>query len=125
MPIHVREAERGLGRCSPNPAVGATVVKAGRLVSMGYHRKAGRPHAEIEALGRAPASALYKSTLYVTLEPCSTFGRTPPCTDAIIAARIGRVVIGAIDRNPANAGKGIERLRAAGLRAPASALLST
>ena len=116
MRIALREATKGLGRCSPNPAVGAAVVKGGRLVSTGYHRKAGRPHAEIEALGRAPASALSGSTLYVTLEPCSTFGRTPPCTDAIIAARIGRVVIGAIDRNPAHAGKGIELLRSAGIR---------
>ena len=116
MQIALREAKKGLGRCSPNPAVGAVVVDGGRLVSTGYHRKAGRPHAEIEALGRAPASVLCGSTLYVTLEPCSTFGRTPPCTDAIIAARIGRVVIGAIDRNPVHAGKGIERLRSAGIR---------
>jgi diaminohydroxyphosphoribosylaminopyrimidine deaminase / 5-amino-6-(5-phosphoribosylamino)uracil reductase len=116
MRIALREAEKGLGRCSPNPAVGAVVVKGGRLVSMGYHRKAGRPHAEIEALRRAPASDLCGSTLYVTLEPCSTFGRTPPCTDAIIAARIGRVVVGAIDRNPVHAGKGIDRLRSAGIR---------
>jgi diaminohydroxyphosphoribosylaminopyrimidine deaminase / 5-amino-6-(5-phosphoribosylamino)uracil reductase len=96
--------------------VGAAVVQNGRLVATGYHRKAGRPHAEIEALRKAPPAALRGSTLYVTLEPCSTFGRTPPCTDAIIAARIRRVVVGAIDRNPAHAGKGIERLRAAGIR---------
>jgi diaminohydroxyphosphoribosylaminopyrimidine deaminase/5-amino-6-(5-phosphoribosylamino)uracil reductase len=116
MRLALREAEKGLGHCSPNPAVGAALVNGGRLVSVGYHRKAGRPHAEIEALSRAPASALCGSTLYVTLEPCSTFGRTPPCTDAIIAARIGRVVIGAIDRNPVHAGRGIERLRSAGIR---------
>lgn len=116
MRIALREAEKGLGRCSPNPAVGAVVVHSGRLVATGYHRKAGRPHAEIEALSRAPASALCGSTLYVTLEPCSTFGRTPPCTDAIIAVGIRRVVIGAIDRNPVHAGKGIECLRSAGIR---------
>jgi diaminohydroxyphosphoribosylaminopyrimidine deaminase / 5-amino-6-(5-phosphoribosylamino)uracil reductase len=116
MRIALREAEKGLGHCSPNPAVGAVLVNGGRLVSVGYHRKAGRPHAEIEALSRAPASALCGSTLYVTLEPCSTFGRTPPCTDSIIAARIGRVVIGAIDRNPVHGGRGIERLRSAGIR---------
>jgi diaminohydroxyphosphoribosylaminopyrimidine deaminase / 5-amino-6-(5-phosphoribosylamino)uracil reductase len=116
MRIALREAAKGLGRCSPNPAVGAVVVNRGQLVSTGYHRKAGRPHAEIEALSRAPVSALPGSTLYVTLEPCSTFGRTPPCTEAIIAARIGRVVIGAIDRNPVHAGRGIERLRSAGIR---------
>ena len=116
MRIALREAEKGLGRCSPNPAVGAVVVNGGRFVSAGYHRKAGRPHAEIEALSKAPAAALCGSTLYVTLEPCSTFGRTPPCADAIIANRIGRVVIGAIDRNPVHAGRGIERLRSAGIR---------
>ena len=116
MRIALREAEKGLGRCSPNPAVGAVLVRNGELISTGYHRKAGRPHAEIEALSRAPASAIPGATLYVTLEPCSTFGRTPPCTDAIIATRVGRVVVGAIDRNPAHAGKGIERLRSAGIR---------
>jgi diaminohydroxyphosphoribosylaminopyrimidine deaminase / 5-amino-6-(5-phosphoribosylamino)uracil reductase len=124
MRIALREAEKGLGRCSPNPAVGAVVVKGGRLVSTGYHRKAGRPHAEVEALRKAPASDLCGSTLYVTLEPCSTFGRTPPCTDAIIAARIGRVVVGAIDRNPAHAGKGIDRLRSAGIRVTTGVLES-
>lgn len=124
MRIALREAEKGLGRCSPNPAVGAVVVKSGRLVATGYHRKAGRPHAEIEALSRAPASALCGSTLYVTLEPCSTFGRTPPCTDAIIAVGIRRVVIGAIDRNPVHAGKGIACLRSAGIRVTAGILES-
>src|SRR5258708_12620200 len=116
MGIGLREAEKGLGRCSPNPAVGAVLVRGGKLISTGYHRKAGRPHAEIEALSKAPASAICGSTLYVTLEPCSTFGRTPPCTDAIIATRIERVVVGSIDRNPVHAGKGIERLRSAGIR---------
>src|SRR5258707_13030273 len=116
MRIALREAEKGLGRCSPNPAVGAVLVGGGKLISTGYHRKAGRPHAEIEALSKAPASAICGSTLYVTLEPCSTFGRTPPCTDAIIATRIERVVVGSIDRNPVHAGKGIERLRSAGIR---------
>ena len=116
MRIAVREAEKGLGRCSPNPAVGAVLVKGGKMLAKGYHRKAGRPHAEIEALRQADPSAVSGSTLYVTLEPCSTFGRTPPCTDAIIATGIARVVIGAIDRNPVHAGKGIERLRSAGIR---------
>ena len=116
MRIALREAEKGLGRCSPNPAVGAVLVRGGQLISTGYHRKAGRPHAEIEALSKAPASTICGCTLYVTLEPCSTFGRTPPCTDAIIATRVGRVVVGSIDRNPVHAGKGIERLRSAGIR---------
>ncbi len=124
MRIALREAEKGLGRCSPNPAVGAVLVKGGRLLASGYHRKAGRPHAEIEAFRRAEPSALCGATLYVTLEPCSTFGRTPPCTDAIIAAQIGRVVIGAIDRNPVHAGKGIERLRSAGIRVATGVLES-
>jgi diaminohydroxyphosphoribosylaminopyrimidine deaminase/5-amino-6-(5-phosphoribosylamino)uracil reductase len=124
MRIALREAAKGLGRCSPNPAVGAVLVNSGRSVATGFHRKAGRPHAEIEAIRRAPAPALCGATLYVTLEPCSTFGRTPPCTDAIIAARIGRVVIGAIDRNPVHAGKGIERLRSAGIRVTTGVLES-
>lgn len=116
MRIALREAEKGLGRCSPNPAVGAALVNGGQLISKGYHRKAGRPHAEIEALSKAPASAICGSTLYVTLEPCSTFGRTPPCTDAIIANGVARVVVGSIDRNPVHVGRGIERLRSAGVR---------
>jgi diaminohydroxyphosphoribosylaminopyrimidine deaminase/5-amino-6-(5-phosphoribosylamino)uracil reductase len=124
MRIALREAEKGLGRCSPNPAVGAVLVEGGRLLASGYHRKAGRPHAEVEALRRTEPSALAGSTLYVTLEPCSTFGRTPPCTDAIIAARIGRVVVGTIDRNPVHAGKGIERLRSAGIRVTSGVLES-
>jgi diaminohydroxyphosphoribosylaminopyrimidine deaminase/5-amino-6-(5-phosphoribosylamino)uracil reductase len=124
MRIALREAEKGLGGCNPNPAVGAVVVNSGRLVATGYHRKAGRPHAEIEALRRAPLSALCGSTLYVTLEPCSTFGRTPPCTDAIIAVGIRRVVVGAIDRNPVHAGKGIECLRSAGIRVTTGVLES-
>ena len=113
MRIALREAEKGLGRCSPNPAVGAVLVNGGQLISKGYHRKAGRPHAEIEALSKAPAFAICGSTLYVTLEPCSTFGRTPPCTDAIVATGVSRVVVGSIDRNPVHAGRGIERLRSA------------
>jgi len=116
MRMALREAEKGLGRCSPNPAVGAVLVKGGQLIATGYHRKAGRPHAEIEALRRADPSAVAGSTLYVTLEPCSTFGRTPPCTDAIIATGIQQVVVGTTDRNPVHAGKGIERLRSAGIR---------
>jgi len=116
MRIALREAAKGLGRCSPNPAVGAVLVKSGRLLAKGYHRKAGRPHAEIEALRAVvDPSAIRGATLYVTLEPCSTYGRTPPCTEAIIKSGVQRVIIGAIDRNPVHARKGIERLRAAGV----------
>jgi diaminohydroxyphosphoribosylaminopyrimidine deaminase/5-amino-6-(5-phosphoribosylamino)uracil reductase len=110
------EAERGCGHTSPNPAVGAVIVRGGRIVARGFHRRAGEAHAEIEALGalKNPAQAR-GATLYVTLEPCSTHGRTPPCCDAIVRAGLGRVVIGAIDPNPRHAGRGIEILRAAGI----------
>src|SRR4051812_30157996 len=112
----LREARRGLGQTSPNPAVGAIIVRDGRVIARGFHRRAGLPHAEIEALGALSKPALAKgATIYVTLEPCSTHGRTPPCVSAIIAAGFKRVVIGTIDPNPAHAGRGIELLRAAGI----------
>lgn len=110
-------AHRGCGRTSPNPSVGAVLVRHGRLLGQGWHREAGQPHAEIEALrdadhrGHRPRGA----TLYVTLEPCCTHGRTPPCTDAIIAAGIRRVVVGVIDPNPRHAGRGLRQLQRAGL----------
>lgn len=110
------EARRGLGHTSPNPAVGAVVVRGGKIVARGFHHRVGLPHAEIEALRALPKPALAKgATIYVTLEPCSTHGRTPPCVNAIIAAGLRRVVIGAIDPNPAHAGRGVELLRAAGI----------
>lgn len=107
------QARRGLGHTSPNPAVGAVLVGGGRILARGYHRCAGEPHAEIEALKRCrkPAGA----TLYVTLEPCSTHGRTPPCTAAIIAANVRRVVVGATDPNPAHGGRAAGILEAAGI----------
>jgi diaminohydroxyphosphoribosylaminopyrimidine deaminase/5-amino-6-(5-phosphoribosylamino)uracil reductase len=113
----LRLAGRGHGTTSPNPMVGAVLVKRGRIVGQGWHRKAGGPHAEIEALldarrrGNSPKGA----TLYVTLEPCSTTGRTPPCTDAIVSAKIRCVVVGAIDPNPRHAGRAIRILRRAGI----------
>jgi diaminohydroxyphosphoribosylaminopyrimidine deaminase/5-amino-6-(5-phosphoribosylamino)uracil reductase len=108
------EARRGLGHTSPNPAVGAVIVRGGRIIARGYHRRAGLPHAEIEALRALKKPALAKgATIYVTLEPCSTHGRTPPCVEAIIAAGFRRVVIGTIDPNPAHAGRGVKLLRAA------------
>lgn len=110
------EAARGLGHTSPNPAVGAVLVRDGEVIARGYHQQAGRPHAEIEALAALPVpEAAHGATLYVTLEPCSTHGRTPPCVEAIVASRVARVVVGTIDPNPAHAGRGIELLRAAGL----------
>ncbi len=112
----LHEARRGVGQTSPNPAVGAIVVRAGRIIARGYHRRAGLPHAEIEALRALKKPELARGvTLYVTLEPCSTHGRTPPCVEAIIRAGLRRVVIGAIDPNPAHAGRGVELLRAAGV----------
>lgn len=115
--LALRLARRGYGTTSPNPMVGAVLVKKGRIIGRGWHRHAGGPHAEIEALrdaqkrGHAPRGA----TLYVTLEPCCTHGRTPPCTEAIIAAGIRRVVVGAVDPNPRHAGRGFGILRRAGI----------
>ncbi len=116
------EAQRGVGSVSPNPAVGAVLVRGGRVVSSGYHRAPGLPHAEIECLASAPGGSLRSATLYVTLEPCSTTGRTPPCTEAIVRAGVGRVVIGATDPNPVHAGRGCDQLRASGIDVTASVL---
>jgi diaminohydroxyphosphoribosylaminopyrimidine deaminase / 5-amino-6-(5-phosphoribosylamino)uracil reductase len=111
MRLALVEARKGLGATSPNPAVGAVIVKGNRLLARGYHRKAGRPHAEIEALRRLiSAGQAVGATLYVTLEPCSTSGRTPPCTEAILRAGIRRVVVGAIDPNSNHQGRGVQRL---------------
>lgn len=109
-------AGKGKGLTSPNPAVGALLVKNGKLLAEGWHRQAGSPHAEIEALRNLPDPSLaHGATLYVTLEPCSTTGRTPPCTAAIIEAGISRVVYGATDPNPAHAGRARRILQKAGL----------
>jgi diaminohydroxyphosphoribosylaminopyrimidine deaminase/5-amino-6-(5-phosphoribosylamino)uracil reductase len=112
----LKEAKKGLGRTSPNPAVGAVLVIDDRIVAKGHHRKAGRAHAEIECLRNFDAPVPARATLYVTLEPCSTAGRTAPCTDAILKGRVRNVVVGAIDANPRHSGKGIVRLRNAGVR---------
>jgi diaminohydroxyphosphoribosylaminopyrimidine deaminase/5-amino-6-(5-phosphoribosylamino)uracil reductase len=107
-------ARRGVGRTSPNPAVGAVVVRDDRVVGSGYHRRAGAPHAEIEALSRA-AEAARDATLYVNLEPCNHYGRTPPCTHAIVQSGVRRVVIGITDPNPHVIGGGCEYLRSKGV----------
>ena len=107
-------AERGLGNVWPNPAVGCVLVKDGRVVGRGWTQPSGRPHAESEAIARAGAAA-HGSTAYVTLEPCAHHGRTPPCVDAMLAAGIARAVVAAVDPDPRVDGKGIARLRAAGM----------
>ncbi len=99
MRLALREGKKGLGRTSPNPAVGAVVVKRGKVVGKGFHPRAGEPHAEVFALREAGDKAR-GATIYVTLEPCHHFGRTPPCTQAILEAGIARVVIGCRDPNP-------------------------
>jgi diaminohydroxyphosphoribosylaminopyrimidine deaminase/5-amino-6-(5-phosphoribosylamino)uracil reductase len=109
------EANKGLGLTSPNPAVGAVLVVRGRIVSRGYHARAGAPHAEVICLRRFSRSVPSEATLYVTLEPCSTTGQTPPCTSAIINAKVPTVVIGALDVNPRHNGCGITELRNAGI----------
>lgn len=107
-------ARRGLGRTAPNPAVGAVLVRDGVIVGEGFHPAAGQPHAEVFAL-RAAGPRARGSELYVTLEPCCHQGRTGPCTEAIVEAGVARVFVGAQDPNPLVAGKGLERLRAAGI----------
>jgi diaminohydroxyphosphoribosylaminopyrimidine deaminase/5-amino-6-(5-phosphoribosylamino)uracil reductase len=114
MQLALALGRRGQGRSWPNPAVGAVVVNDGVIVGRGWTQPGGRPHAEPEALGRA-GEAARGATLYVTLEPCSHFGRSPPCADAVIAAGIARVVSAIEDPNPEVAGQGHARLRAAGV----------
>ena len=112
----LREARKTLGQTSPNPAVGAVLVIDDRIVANGHHREAGLDHAEIECLRNFGAAVPARATLYVTLEPCSTAGRTAPCTDAILKAGVRSVVIGAIDVNPRHSGKGVMQLRNAGVK---------
>jgi len=107
-------ARRAEGLTRPNPPVGAVVVARGRMVGAGYHRRAGGPHAEVYAL-RAAGALARGATLYVTLEPCSTWGRTPPCTAAVIRAGVRRVVFAVADPNPRHAGRGRAILRRAGI----------
>ncbi len=121
MRLALRLATKAIGHTSPNPAVGAVIVKGRRLIATGYHKRAGLPHAEIEALRRAGARAR-GATLYVTLEPCNHTGRTPPCCDAIIASGIARVVAATRDPNPVTDGRGMARLRRAGVEVIAGVL---
>lgn len=125
MKTALRLAEKGRGNTSPNPMVGAVVVSKGKIIGRGYHKKAGAPHAEIEAFADAHKKGLSvsRSTLYVTLEPCChTEKLTPPCTEAIISSGVSRVVVGSVDPNPKVEGRGIEILRGAGLEVKAGVL---
>jgi len=113
-------ARQGLYSTTPNPRVGCILVRDGKVIGRGWHHRAGGPHAEVAALTNAadliPNQVIKGATCYVSLEPCAHHGRTPPCVDALIAARVGRVVIASYDPNPDVAGLGLERLRAAGIR---------
>ncbi len=119
MELALEEARKGLGRTAPNPPVGAVVVKDGKLIGRGWHHAAGKPHAEREALADAFQYAgldgVKGATVYVTLEPCSTQGRTPPCTQGLIDAGVARVVYACVDRNPSHAGRADALLKSAGI----------
>src|SRR5205807_610179 len=107
-------AKKAMGWTFPNPMVGAVIVKNGKIIAKGYHKKIGLPHAEVEAFKNAKED-VRGATLYVNLEPCSHFGKTPPCAPAIIAAGISKVVCCTQDPNPQVAGKGIQQLKEAGI----------
>ena len=113
----LRLAKRAKGETSPNPLVGAVLVRRGRIIGRGWHRRAGLAHAEVNAIEDAVKNghSTRGATLYVTLEPCSTTGRTPPCTQAIVDAGIDRVVVAATDPNPSHAGRAFQKLRRNGL----------
>lgn len=115
MRLALRLAERGRGRVEPNPMVGAVIVRNGRIIGRGWHKQFGGPHAEVNAVANARGS-VRGATMYVTLEPCAHFGKTPPCTDLIIRHKLRRVVVACRDIFPPTAGKGIRKLRAAGIR---------
>lgn len=116
MRLAVAEARKGVGLTRPNPPVGAVVADAaGRVIGRGHHCGAGLPHAEVNAVANCGDADLSGCTIYVTLEPCSTYGRTPPCTELILSRKIRRVVVGATDPNPKHAGRGLDILRAAGV----------
>lgn len=111
----LREAKKSLGQTSPNPAVGAVLVQKNKVVARGHHRRAGLPHAEVECLKGFKRAVPKDAVLYVTLEPCSSIGRTGACTDAIVRAGVESIVIGATDPNPRHRGRGVEILQNAGI----------
>ncbi|HEY6838200.1 MAG TPA: bifunctional diaminohydroxyphosphoribosylaminopyrimidine deaminase/5-amino-6-(5-phosphoribosylamino)uracil reductase RibD [Geobacteraceae bacterium] len=114
-------ARKGVGKTSPNPAVGCVIIKDGAIVGEGWHRRAGTPHAEVHALAQAGERAR-GADVYVTLEPCAHYGKTPPCAEALIAAGVGRVFAGMVDPNPKVCGKGVAMLREAGITVTAGLL---
>ncbi len=115
MRMALEEAEKGRGFTNPNPMVGAVIVRDGKVLSKGYHHRCGEGHAEVEAFRAAGDQDVTGATMYVTLEPCSHYGKTPPCADKIIEKKIGRVVVAALDPNPLVAGNGIRKLQEAGI----------
>ncbi len=117
------EARKGLGLTSPNPAVGAALVSKNKIVSRGHHRRAGSAHAEINCLTKLRGKMPPDATLYVTLEPCSTIGRTGACTDAIAASGVRKVIVGTLDPNPKHAGRGIAKLEEAGVNVQVGVLV--
>jgi len=110
----IKRARRAEGRVEPNPMVGCVITQRGRVIGEGHHQRFGGPHAEVHALRSCKASPR-GATVYVTLEPCAHFGKTPPCLDALLAAKVGRVVIGVLDPNPQVAGKSVRRMRREGI----------
>ena len=114
MSIALKEAVKGAGKVSPNPLVGAVIVKNGKIIGKGYHKEFGGKHAEVHAIENCTENP-FGSDMYVTLEPCSHHGKTPPCTDRIIAEKIKRVFIGSIDSSPHSSGRGVSLLRASGI----------
>ena len=116
MRLALREARKAVGLTSPNPPVGCVIVKGGKVLARGYHRRAGSPHAEVEAMAGLTARALKGATAYVTLEPCSTHGQTPPCVDALGEAGIARVVYGSKDPSPEHNGRAGRILKRRGIK---------
>ncbi|MDS0526935.1 bifunctional diaminohydroxyphosphoribosylaminopyrimidine deaminase/5-amino-6-(5-phosphoribosylamino)uracil reductase RibD [Clostridium sp. SHJSY1] len=114
MELALSLAKKGRGFVSPNPVVGAVIVKDGKIIGEGYHKRYGGPHAEVEAFNNISEEA-EGATMYVTLEPCSHYGKTPPCADLIIEKKIAKVVIGILDPNPLVAGNGVKKLKDAGI----------
>ncbi len=115
MKMALEEAVKGIGFTNPNPMVGAVIVKDGKVLAKGYHHCCGQGHAEVEAFRAAGDADVTGATIYVTLEPCSHYGKTPPCADLIVSKKVGRVVVAALDPNPLVAGRGIRRIREAGI----------